>query len=94
MSIYSGFATRQQEQAYDNLLLDLIDVLQRRIIKFYIGQEADEHKFHTILNSIQHHLLKMEHSKYLQPKFGSSFKPLLDVTTSIVSNCQPSSSKS
>lgn len=41
MSIYSGFATRQQEQSYDNLILDLISVLQRRIIKFYVGEEAD-----------------------------------------------------
>ena len=41
MSIYSGFATRQQEHSYDCLLYDLIEVLQRRIIKFYTGQEAD-----------------------------------------------------
>ena len=41
MSIYSGFATRQQEQAYDSLVADLIQVLQRRVVKFYAGQEAD-----------------------------------------------------
>jgi hypothetical protein len=38
MSIYSGFATRHQEQTYDHLLFDLIDVLQRRIIKFYTAE--------------------------------------------------------
>lgn len=41
MSIYSGFATRLQEQAYDQLIVDLISVLQRRVIKFYMGEEAD-----------------------------------------------------
>ncbi len=65
MSIYSGFATRQQEQAYDNLILDLISVLQRRIIKFYVGEEADEPKFHSVLLSLQNYFAKMEESKYL-----------------------------
>lgn len=60
MSIYSGFATRQQEQAYDSLVADLIQVLQRRVVKFYAGQEADEIRFHTILANIHHHLAKME----------------------------------
>ena len=60
MSIYSGFATRQQEHAYDNLLVDLVSVLQKRIIKFYTGEEADEGKFHTILTTLQHHITKME----------------------------------
>ena len=41
MSIYSGFATRQQEQTYNTLALDLFDVLQRRLLKFYLGQEVD-----------------------------------------------------
>ena len=41
MSIYSGFATRFQEQTYDSLLLDLLGVLQKRLIKFYTGQEVD-----------------------------------------------------
>lgn len=41
MSIYSGFATRIQENAYDQLIVDLIQVLQRRIIKFYVEEEAD-----------------------------------------------------
>ena len=35
MSIYSGFATRVQEQQYDTLIEDLIYVMTKRIIKFY-----------------------------------------------------------
>ena len=65
MSIYSGFATRQQEQTYNNLALDLFEVLQRRLLKFYLGQEVDEHKFNTVLSTLHGHLSKMEQSKYL-----------------------------
>ena len=74
MSIYSGFATRQQEHSYDNLLYDLIEVLQRRIIKFYTGQEADEHKFHQIISTLHQHLSRMEDNKYLEPKMSNAFK--------------------
>lgn len=35
MSIYSGFATRQQEETYDNYLLGLIEILQRRLLMFF-----------------------------------------------------------
>ena len=35
MSIYSGFATRHQEETYNNLTEDLLFILQKRIIKFY-----------------------------------------------------------
>ena len=83
MLIYSGFATRQQEQSYDNLLFDLIEVLQRRIIKFYTGQEADEHKFHTIVSTLHHHLGRMEDNKYLEPKMSHAFRELLNVTATV-----------
>lgn len=83
MSIYSGFATRQQEQTYDGLLHDLLDVLQRRLIKFYTGKEADEHKFHLILNNIHTHLARMEDSKYLEPKYSPVFKELLTLTSTV-----------
>lgn len=95
MSIYSGFATRQQEQAYNNLILDLISVLQRRIIKFYVGEETDEPRFNSLLNNIHHHLAKMEDSKYLNPKFSNSIKELIILTATLNNNCEvviPSSS--
>jgi hypothetical protein len=41
MSIYSGFATRAQEELYDNCLDSLLSILQRRIIKFYQDEPAD-----------------------------------------------------
>lgn len=41
MSIYSGFATRNQEQAYDQCIYDMLFVLQKRILKFYSNIDAD-----------------------------------------------------
>jgi len=35
MSIYSGFATRNQEQYYDKMIYNLISTLLLRIVKFY-----------------------------------------------------------
>ena len=85
MSIYSGFATRQQEHAYDALLVDLVTVLQKRVIKFYTGEDADEPKFHAILLSLHNHIAKMEESKYLEPKMAPIFEDLLAVTSQVSS---------
>lgn len=81
MSIYSGFATRQQEEAYDSLAEDLVYVLQKRLLKFYHNEQADESKFISILSHIYASLLKMEDSKYLEPKLSRSFEDLLRFLT-------------
>ena len=44
MSIYSGFATRHQEEKYDECLDSVLYILQKRIIKFYSNEKADEEK--------------------------------------------------
>ena len=36
MSIYSGFATRQQETFYDKLLFKLIELIQDKIVFQYM----------------------------------------------------------
>lgn len=35
MSIYSGFATRNQEKHYDKILYNVISTLMVRVLKFY-----------------------------------------------------------
>lgn len=65
MSIYSGFATRIQEETYDQLVEDLLFVLQKRIIKFYNKEPADEFKFFEVLRHLHHQMAKMEEHKYL-----------------------------
>lgn len=37
MSVYSGFATRQQEHKYNSLIETLVIALKKRLIKFYAG---------------------------------------------------------
>ena len=40
MSIYSGFATRAQEQYYDKILYNLISTLLLRLSKFYNNERV------------------------------------------------------
>jgi hypothetical protein len=63
-------------------------VLQRRIIKFYVGEDADEARFHHILLNISHHLAKMEENKYLDPKLAPTLRDLLSVTTAVAAQPQ------
>jgi hypothetical protein len=39
MSVYSGFATRQQETFYDRLLEKLIEILCEKIMNIYNGRK-------------------------------------------------------
>ena len=48
MSVYSGFATRANEQQYNKQVVNLIKVLQRRVIKFYLSEPADEDAFKSV----------------------------------------------
>jgi len=50
MSIYSGFATRNQEQFYDKILYNVISTLLVRISKFYKGESIEENNFFKIIN--------------------------------------------
>lgn len=59
MSIYSGFATRVQENYYDELLFHIISTLLTRIIKFYQKQDIDEQSFLKIVYSQEKALSKL-----------------------------------
>lgn len=41
MSVYSGFATRQQESKYNTLIENLVIALKKRVIKFYNNEACD-----------------------------------------------------
>ena len=56
-------------------------MLQKRLLKFYHNEQADESKFTSILNQIYNNLLKMEENKYLEPKLSKSFEDLLRFLT-------------
>ena len=59
MSIYSGFATRQQEEVYDNCIESMIYILQKRLLKFYQHEKADEDKFLASLSKIHNQMKSM-----------------------------------
>lgn len=77
MSIYSGFATRQQEEAYDQLVEDVLFVFQKRIMKFYRREDTNEEKFLDVLVQLHQQMARMEESKYLEPKNSKSIEELL-----------------
>ena len=65
MSIYSGFATRQQEEAYDESIATLLYLMQKRLFKFYKNEPANDLKFIDLLMKIYNNIKNMEDSKYL-----------------------------
>ena len=77
MSIYSGFATRFQEESYDHCLDSLLYLLQKRIIKFYQNDAADEERFIALVLKLHQQLRNMERSKYLEPKSSMAVTELV-----------------
>jgi hypothetical protein len=77
MSIYSGFATRQQEHKYNSLLETLIIALKKRIIKFYNREEADEDKFKLLLKKVYKKMYILEKGKFMTPKYTSCLSDLV-----------------
>ena len=41
MTVYSGFATRNEEKHYDKVLYNVISTLMVRIVKFYKSDQID-----------------------------------------------------
>jgi hypothetical protein len=89
MSVYGGFATRQQETYYNKLIERLILLLADRIIKTSIGTAfihsveertpSDTHKAKWLayINKIYQSLVSAEKFKYMEPKFSYSLRPLI-----------------
>lgn len=77
MSIYSGFATRFQEESYDHCIDSLLYILQKRIIKFYQGEQAEEDRFIELVLKLHQQMRNMEKNKYLDPKSSHSVNELI-----------------
>ncbi|KAL4439112.1 hypothetical protein ABPG74_008887 [Tetrahymena malaccensis] len=78
-TLFSGFATRQQQQLYDNLIEQLISVLSKRVIKIYDGQSCNEQIFKTVLLKIMVNLNILEEKKYAAPKLSSQVQDLMGI---------------
>ena len=74
----------------------LLYVLQKRIIKFYTGDQADEEKFISVVLKLHSQMKKMEKSKYLDPKSSDSLNELIRFMQiyqhNLVSNQRPQTS--
>ena len=77
MSVYSGFATRQQETFYDKLLLKTLQLLSARIFQVYrCNLTFDEIKWAKQLRKVSNYMILMDRNKWLEPKFSEALSPL------------------
>jgi hypothetical protein len=78
MSVYSGFATRQLELFYDQLLNKALELLSHKLLAFYNSckvssnsswclELTDERLFAKKMLKIHRTLTKLEEQKYLEP---------------------------
>lgn len=70
MSIYSGFATRNQEHFYDQILYNLVSTLLLRVAKFYRREPIDDATFMKIMAEQERSLKKMEKRKVLSAVYS------------------------
>jgi hypothetical protein len=82
MSIYSGFATRQQESYYNKLIEGLITILTKRVLKFYKTEKCDEGSFCVSLCKIANSMAQLESNKYLDPKYSTQLLALTEYVKS------------
>ena len=56
---------------------DVVFVLQKRLLKFYNQEAADENKFLDVLIQLHQQMAKMEENNSLEPKSSKSIEDLL-----------------
>jgi len=79
MSVYSGFATRQQETFYNKVLEKSISMMATRLIAYLKGIQTDELRWARQLRKLIKYSYAMDKNKFLPPKFSESFLPLAQV---------------
>ncbi|CAG9330533.1 unnamed protein product [Blepharisma stoltei] len=96
MSIYSGFATRSMETAYNRGVCHLLQLCQAHLLALLKGEPIDVPYLSQTFTKIFRNLKKLEQHKHLQPKytlycteladnFGSMDKPLSHANSSFSS---------
>lgn len=66
MSVYSGFATRQQETFYNKLIEKGFSLLCSRVVQFYKNEPClEEIKWCKQMRKVQKYLTVMDKNKYL-----------------------------
>jgi hypothetical protein len=59
MSIYNGFISHDQEGRYYELIKYLVLALEKRLLKFYKGEQCNESKFIKLISKIRHKIVKL-----------------------------------
>jgi hypothetical protein len=77
MSVYSGFATRQQETLYNNLLFKGLTLLVDKVMSTLCASPHDTAKWSRQLGKVIRYLSKLEEGKFLPPKFSTVITPLI-----------------
>ena len=79
MSIYSGFAKREQETYYNGLVVKALYLLADRIVAFVRGRVYEDEAWQRYIRKIHRVLLLMEKTKYLEPKYSFALDDLVDL---------------
>lgn len=77
MSIYSGFATRQQESFYNKITMRAIEMISDRVIAFMRADAFDEETWYFHLKKIYKYMEILETKKYLPPKFSEGMGKMI-----------------
>lgn len=76
MSIYSGFATRHQEECYDGYTGKMLVLLQKMVCEL-LGGEKPANRYCEAFERIYGGMKRMEEAKYLKPKLTECLGPLV-----------------
>ena len=83
MSIYSGFALRSQETAYNKAVYNLLCLLQLKVFKtlnngkgFYIIEPFDDNNLVKYFTKYYAKISELDESKHMAPLFSHSVKNL------------------
>ena len=79
MSIYSGFAKREQENYYNGLVNKALLLLADRIVAFLRGRGYEDEQWQRFIRKIHRVLILMEKTKYLEPKYSFALDELVEL---------------
>ncbi|OMJ85279.1 hypothetical protein SteCoe_13445 [Stentor coeruleus] len=77
MSALTGFATKNLENYYNNLCVNLIVHLSQRVVKAMKGEESDDFEFCRTIVNIHKKLVEIEVNKYISQRASEGANDLI-----------------
>ena len=83
MSVYSGFATRHQEDMYNKLASKTVSLMAEKLASYrnIIMEDGESQVWLEQIMKLYQYMKTMENYKYLEPKFSYHMRKLCDRTT-------------